>query len=134
MTTSADSIPHEVRKAFSDQGIKLDMLGQKLNVGDQILVKGYGSPVHNNIATVKKINKVNLAVDVEAHYFDYDAHRKWCSLNPGVNYWKVGVSFRKKELKTMARNPADVIKFDKQVASARAEYEALEEAYPEMFI
>jgi len=133
---SLNQIPKAVRKAFSDQGIKLDMLGQPLSKGDQILVKSYGSHMPDTIANIKRINPVNLVIDVKRKSFDASYHIAWAANNPNKRWWDEDDrdKFYKTYTKEMSRHPSDVIKFDKQAEIAKAEYIKLVEAYPECFI
>lgn len=128
------SISQDTRKAFKSAGITLDMLGQPLKVGDRVLVKSYQSPAHDNISTIKRINKVNLVVDVEKYEFDYDAYHKWHDANPGKNWWREGKSFRVKEIIEMSRKPSDVILFNEQEKIADKAYSNLSAEYPEFYI
>ena len=133
---SLNQIPKAVRKAFSDQGIKLDMLGQPLSKGDQILVKSYGSHMPDTIANIKRINPVNLVIDVERQVFNRSYTTAWENANPGKMWWhepnrEQFYNYFKQE---MSRHPSDVIKFDKQAEIAKSEYIKLVEAYPECFI
>ena len=133
---SINQIPETVRKAFSTQGIKLDMLGQPLVEGDQILVKSYNSSVHNTIASIKRINPVNLVIDVERQTFDTSYFHTWQANNPNKKWWDEynRDQFYCKFTQEISRNPSDVIKFDKQVEIAKAEYSKLVDAYPEFFV
>lgn len=129
-------IPDNVRQAFLDQGVKLDMLGQPLSKGDQILVKSYGSPTHNTLALIKRVNPVNLVIDVERARFNQEYCNKWREANPGKYYWKDAdtTQFYTYYTQEMSRKPSDVIKFDKQAEIAKTEYAKLVDAYPECFL
>ena len=131
---STPRIPYDVRQAFSNQGIKLDMLGQRLSKGDYILTKSYGSPCHDTLATIKRINPVNLVIDIEKHSYDYDGVRAWQNDNPHKSWWEERERFYITTVKEMSRKPSDVIKFDQQAALAKAEYDSLVDAYPECFL
>ena len=134
---STPRIPHNVRQAFSDQGIKLDMLGQQLTEGDYVLTKSYGSACHDTLATIKRINPVNLVIDIEIHGYDNDLINKWRKDNPGKYWWDEPDCERFRyvnKFKEMSRKPSDVIKFNQQATLAKAEYDSLVNAYPECFL
>lgn len=133
---SLSQIPSDVRQAFADQGIKLDMLGQPLSKNDQVLVKSYGSATHDTIANIKRVNRVNLVIDVDRREFDSEHFQTWQDANPGKYWWKAADrnQFYKTYTQEMSRHPSDVVKFDKQAEIAKSEYSKLVDAYPECFI
>lgn len=134
---STPKIPYEVRQAFTEQGIKLDMLGQRLSKGDYVLTKSYGSACHDTLAKIKRVNPVNLVIDVEITGYDREAIDAWRKANPGKQWWDEANHDRFRyhnQFKEMSRKPSDVIKFDQQAAIAKAEYDSLVEAYPECFL
>ena len=84
----------------------IDMLKRPIKKGDTVLVKGYGSCTADTIATVKKVAKVNIYVDVK---------NPWAKWN--------GYS----EIKRMARCPSECIVVNEQLAYNKSEY-------PELYI
>ena len=86
----------------------LDMLNRPISVGDTVLTKGYGSAAHDFCATVQKINRTTVVVQVNKSYLKYDA-----ALQKHV---------RVAETSPMRRNPKDCIVVTEQLAYNRATY------------
>ena len=131
-------IPHELREALNKHNIKLDMLGQKLEIGDTVLTKSYGSPAHDTIASIKRINPVNIVLDVPITGYDWNKINDWERNNPGKNWYQAPEypdHFRYiNEVKEMSRKPYDLIKFNEQTAIAKREFDKIAEEYPEYFL
>lgn len=136
MTQRADTIPYQVRDSLALEGIKIDLLGQPLAKDDLVLVKGYGSMSHDVIATIKRINKVNIVVEVPKTFYNNNAIKEWRDNNPGQYWWKAENrdQFLISTTAEMSRKPHDVIKFDKQAEAAKTAYNKLQNDYPEYYI
>lgn len=130
-------IDHKIHQALKINGITVDMLGQPLKVGDRVLVKGYSSPTHNLIAEIKKVNKVNLKVDVTKTQYQYSAY-----MDAVDNYKYNGSTGKEPNWRDymisvtvpMNRDPYDVIKFEAQEKVAKEEFEKLMDEHPEAFV
>lgn len=129
-------IDNKIYEALKANDITVDMLGQPLEVGSIILVKGYGSNDHDMVGKVKRINKVNLVVDIEKRYTtwgDYDTKgsRHLPFGQPGSVYPNYKI---RTELVEMSRKPYDVIRFEAQKENADREFDQLMHKHPEAFV
>ena len=84
----------------------LDMLQRPINVGDQVLVKGYNSTDYI-LVTVQSTAKVNIYVTVSAYDFTRDSAGHWT---------------RNKKQRRLARHPSQVIVVNEQLAHNRAHW------------
>ena len=115
-------------------GIQLDMIGQPLKVGDTILTKSYGSPTLNCFATIKKINKKSILVDVNFERWDYG---KPVSRPPShTGYWDYYPNRQYiTGTKPMKRVAMDCLKISpEQQAYSNQREQELFDLYPELFI
>lgn len=64
------NIQKTIRTIHDQENIAIDMFGRKLKVGDTVLCKGYYSLDKNTFATIKKINKRTIVVDIERYCTD----------------------------------------------------------------
>lgn len=103
---------------LANEGLQFDMLGQPLAKGDTVLVKGYGSSMPNQFATIKRVSKKSISVDVEFGHWNYWPDRKYIS---GIK------NMRRLGLECLKINP-------EQQAYAEAREQELFNEYPEVFI
>ena len=64
----------------------LDLLNRPIMVGDTVLTRGYMRPGHTTLATIIKVNRTTVTVNVPKSYWLYDAvaktHRKHSETSP----------------------------------------------------
>lgn len=73
---------------LANEGLQFDMLGQPLAKGDTVLVKGYGSSMPNQFATIKRVSKKSISVDVEFGQWDWGQYSSCPNNHVGHwNYW-----------------------------------------------
>lgn len=92
----------------------------------------------DTITTIKKINKVNLVVEVDRLYVEYGPRN---DTPKSPNYYNYGHPdsyypnyTRGYNPKEISRHPHDVIKFDKQAVQAKSDLDSLLSNYPEWSI
>lgn len=117
-----------------DAGVIADCFGQKLSVGDYVLCKSYGSPVHDQVSQITKVNRKTIQLTVQKRKYTYgnyvpkprNHYGKW-------NYYpNFSVSCTEEK---MNRNPFSVIKISPELkAQLDATTTALINSYPELFI
>ena len=119
---------------LANEGLQLDMLGQPLAKGDTVLVKGYGSAIPNQFATIKRISKKSISVDLEFGRWDYgqysprpDNHVGPWNSWPDRKYISGTKNMRRLGLECLKINP-------EQQAYAEAREQELFNEYPELFI
>lgn len=127
-------INNKIHIRFHEAGIQIDMLGQKLKVGDTVLTKNYGSPALDKIATIKKVNKKTIVVDLEVRRTDWGTYTHIPKGHKGLwNYYpdrKTTIT-----IKPMKRTGFDCIKITpEQLAIAKEASESLINDHPEIFI
>lgn len=110
-------LKYELHKALKKQKITVDRFGQQLQPGDYILVKGYHSMDRDTIAEVKRINRVNLVVDIQKGHYTYTPEFKYESYTEEAS-----------------RHPSDVIKINAQKEEMENTQKALYDNHPELFI
>ena len=127
-------IDYSTHYKLQEAGIHVDMLGQRLYVGDTVLVKGYYSSNINTKATVLSVNRKSISVNLEATYIYWGDHVP--RPDGHVGFWN-HYPDRKTvtETKRMTRNSYEVLKVPQSMLdSAQAKFNTLIHNYPEVFI
>ncbi len=92
--------------------VQYDALGRKFQLGDTILVKGYGSTTMSTITTVDSITKTRIRCAISASWYAWDA--------------EAGRYVRRTEQgKPMYRHPKECVIINEQLAYNHAEYPEL---------
>ena len=123
-----------ISKLYHEANLCIDMFGRELKTGDAVLCKGYGSLDKDTIATIEKINKTTINVNLKRRKYvrgDYvprpDNH---------VGYWNHYPNGDViTEYKPMKRRPIDVMLISPELKTeieSREDY--LFQTYPEYFI
>ena len=123
-----------ISKLYHEANLCIDMFGRELKVGDTVLCKGYGSLDKDTIASIGKINKTTINVNLKRRKYvrgDYvprpDNHAGYWNYYPNADVIT--------ETKPMKRRPIDVMlispEFKTEIES-REDY--LFQTYPEYFI
>lgn len=127
-------IDYSTHAKLREAGVHCDMLGQRLSVGDTVLVKGYSSPQINTQATILSVNRKSISVNLESSYVTWGRYHPMPEGHTG--YWnhypdrKIQI-----DIKRMTRNPYEVLKVPQSlIDSARAEFDTLVDEHPEVFI
>lgn len=82
-----------------------DILKRPAKVGDRVLTKGYYSTALDTIATIKKVNKSTISLELAASWYDYH-NQKWVT----------------QELKPMKRDSSSFVIINEQLSYNHAEY------------
>ena len=87
-----------------------DILKRPAKVGDHVLTKGYYSAALDTVATIKKVNKTTVTLELSASWYDYH-NQKWVT----------------QEFKSMKRDHQSFLIINEQLAYNHAEF-------PELYI
>lgn len=127
-------IDYSTHSKLRDAGIHVDMLGQRLHVGDTVLVKGYGSSQIDTKAIVLSVNRKSISVNVTRSYTSWGKYKQRPAGFTGL--WD-HYPDRKvvTDTKRTTRNSIEVLKVPQSMLdSAQEELNALVDNYPECFI
>ena len=127
-------ISYNFKHQLLNAGIAIDMFGQKLQVGDIVLCKGYGSSDKDQIATIKKINRKSVVVGIQCHRADYGKYSPRPNNHKG--HWNFYPDYKiTTSTEDMRRLPLDMLRIpDSLYASITTAEEQLMNEYPELAI
>lgn len=123
-----------VSKLYHEANLCIDMFGRELKTGDTILCKGYGSVDKDTIATIEKVNKTTINVNLKRRKYVRGDYVSRPANHSG--YWDFYPnSSIVTEYRLMKRRPIDVMLISPELKTeieSREDY--LFQTYPEYFI
>lgn len=127
-------IDYSTHQKLCEAGVHTDTLGQRLAVGDTVLVKGYCSPQINTKATILSVNRKSISVNIDRQYIRLGSYAPRPEGHVGP--WNAYPNRKTvTETKRMTRNSYEVLKVpDSLLDSTQAEFNSLVDEYPEAFI
>ena len=123
-----------ISKLYHEAKLCIDMFGRELKTGDTVLCKGYGSLDKDTIATIEKVNKTTININLKRRkYVRGDYVPRPDNHNGYWNHYPNGDVIT--ETKPMKRRPIDVMLISPELKieiESREDY--LFQTYPEYFI
>ncbi len=105
---------------------QLDLLGRPVNVGDKVLVKGYGSMCNDTVADVLRVNKSSISINLQKPVLD------WGEYDPVTRHYpNRKITY---ETKRMTRDARQCIVVNELLPISEAKAEQFVLDFPEYFI
>ena len=117
---------YQEHSAAHEAGFQIDLLGRPIKVGDTILTKGYSSPAINHRATVKRVNRKSIVIDLEVGHWVMGSYDYTTRSFPDAKYIS--------KIREMKRTGYDCIVVNEQLPISEALAEEFLDDHPEIFI
>lgn len=114
--------------------VKVDMIGQKLEVGDTVLCKGFCSPMIDTKAEIISINRKTVSVNLHVVTWSMGKFNPPPANHSGPwNYYPD--SKRIDEYQRRTKQPSELLKVPKELLeSADSQLQQIVDDHPELFI